>query len=81
VKFQALHQPSEVEPERNLLELLPDCGYEPALQDLAGFSRVWLLWWFHRNKTWRPLVLPPREGSHLKNRFRAALLGPDALQQ
>ena len=28
-----------------------------------------------------PLVLPPREGSHLKNRFRAALLGPDALQQ
>lgn len=25
-----------------------------------------------------PLVLPPREGSLLKNRFRAALLGPDA---
>ena len=28
-----------------------------------------------------PLVLPPRDGSYLKNRFRAALLGPDALQQ
>jgi thiamine pyrophosphate-dependent acetolactate synthase large subunit-like protein len=28
-----------------------------------------------------PLVLPPREGSLLKNRFRAALLGPDAAQQ
>ena len=28
-----------------------------------------------------PLVLPPREGSYLKNRFRAALLGPDALHQ
>ena len=28
-----------------------------------------------------PLVLPPRDGPHLKNRFRAALLGPDALQQ
>jgi thiamine pyrophosphate-dependent acetolactate synthase large subunit-like protein len=26
-----------------------------------------------------PLVLPPREGSHLKNRFRIALLGPNAL--
>lgn len=25
-----------------------------------------------------PLVLPPRDGSLLKNRFRAALLGPDA---
>ncbi len=26
-----------------------------------------------------PLVLPPREGSYLKNRFRVALLGPDAV--
>jgi hypothetical protein len=28
-----------------------------------------------------PLVLPPRDGSFLKNRFRAALLGPNALHQ
>ena len=60
VKFEARHQPAEATPERNLLELLPDCDYETALQDLAGFSRVWLLSWFHRNTTWRPLVLPPR---------------------
>lgn len=60
VKFQALHQPAEDEPERNVLELLPEPGYQQALQDLAGFSRVWLLWWFHRNASWRPLVLPPR---------------------
>lgn len=26
-----------------------------------------------------PLVLPPREGSYMKNRFRIALLGPDAV--
>jgi len=26
-----------------------------------------------------PLVLPPREGAYLKNRFRIALLGPDAV--
>jgi thiamine pyrophosphate-dependent acetolactate synthase large subunit-like protein len=25
-----------------------------------------------------PLVLPPRDGTHLKNRFREALLGPEA---
>jgi tRNA-Thr(GGU) m(6)t(6)A37 methyltransferase TsaA len=60
MKFHALHQPSEIAPEQNFLELLPDCGYEKALQDLAGFSRIWLISWFHRNKTWRPLVLPPR---------------------
>ena len=60
VKFQALHQPAEALPERNLLELVPGRDHELALQDLAGFSRVWLLWWFHRNASWRPLVLPPR---------------------
>jgi tRNA-Thr(GGU) m(6)t(6)A37 methyltransferase TsaA len=59
-KFQARHQPAEAEPERNVLELLPGCGYELALRDLAGFSRIWLVWWFHRNTGWRPQVLPPR---------------------
>jgi thiamine pyrophosphate-dependent acetolactate synthase large subunit-like protein len=28
-----------------------------------------------------PLVLPPRDGTYLKHRFRTALLGADALQQ
>ena len=60
VKFQAGHQPSAATEARNTLELLPHCGYEDALRDLAGFERVWLLWWFHRNEGWRPLVLPPR---------------------
>jgi tRNA-Thr(GGU) m(6)t(6)A37 methyltransferase TsaA len=60
LKFQALHQPAETAPEQNILELLPGCDYETALRDVAGFSRIWLLSWFHRNKTWRPLVLPPR---------------------
>ena len=60
MKFQAGHQPTAATEERNELELLPGCGYEDALRDLAGFERVWLLWWFHRNEGWRPLVLPPR---------------------
>ncbi|CAM3136364.1 tRNA (N6-threonylcarbamoyladenosine(37)-N6)-methyltransferase TrmO [Rariglobus hedericola] len=60
VKFQARHQPVDGEEECNVLELLPGSNFEQALRDLAGFDRVWLLWWFHRNETWRPLVLPPR---------------------
>jgi tRNA-Thr(GGU) m(6)t(6)A37 methyltransferase TsaA len=60
VKFQALHQPADGEAECNVLELLPGSNFEQALRDLEGFDRVWLLWWFHRNETWRPLVLPPR---------------------
>lgn len=60
VKFEARHQPLESEPERNILELVPGRDYALALRDLEGFSRVWLIWWFHRNKGWRPVVLPPR---------------------
>lgn len=60
LKFHAPHQPAEATEACNILELLPDCGYEQALKDVAGCERVWLVWWFHRNANWRPLVLPPR---------------------
>jgi tRNA-Thr(GGU) m(6)t(6)A37 methyltransferase TsaA len=60
VKFHAPHQPAEDPEERSVLELLPGHAYEQALQDLSGFTRIWLVWWFHRNIAWRPLVQPPR---------------------
>jgi tRNA (adenine37-N6)-methyltransferase len=60
VKFAALHQPDESAAEQNVLELLPQEDLRRGLQDLQGFTRIWLIWWFHRNETWRPLVLPPR---------------------
>ena len=69
VKFQTLHQPAESAEERSLVELLPDQDYELALRDLAGFSRIWLVWWFHRNPNWRPLVLPPRGPARRRGLF------------
>lgn len=66
VKFQARHQPDETEAvpsggeAGNVLELLPEPGLERALRDLEGFERIWLIWWFHRNANWNPLVRPPR---------------------
>lgn len=60
VKFQAGHQPDESLAEDNFLELAPGAGLRAALTDLAGFERVWLIWWFHQNPNWRPLVIPPR---------------------
>lgn len=69
VKFQARHQPNDGDAECNVLELLPGVNFEQALQDVAGFDRVWLLWWFHRNETWRPLVLPPRGPSQRRGVF------------
>lgn len=40
--------------------LNPRQNFEPALADLAGFDRIWVLFWFHLNKGWKPKVLPPR---------------------
>jgi tRNA (adenine37-N6)-methyltransferase len=59
-KFEARHQPLESEPEVHLLEWADPSAMRDAVRDLDGFSRIWIVWWFHRNHTWRPLVLPPR---------------------
>jgi len=43
-----------------VIELYPGHNYEQALDDLAGFERIWVISWLHVNKGWRPKVLPPR---------------------
>jgi tRNA (adenine37-N6)-methyltransferase len=40
------------------IEIFP--AYEHALADLADVERIWVLFWFHLAKGWRPKVLPPR---------------------
>lgn len=42
------------------IELDPGENFEQALQDLAGFSHLWLIFQFHHNTAWKPLVQPPR---------------------
>lgn len=60
LKFDAPPQPDQSDPSRSVIELNPHLDFEQALQDLDGFERIWLVWWFHRNDSWRPMVLPPR---------------------
>ena len=36
-------------------------SYKKALKDLDGFSRIWLIYYFDRAKTWSPLTLPYRD--------------------
>lgn len=69
VRFKTLHQPDEAASETNVLELTPAPGIREALRDLEGMERVWLLWWFHRAESWRPLVLPPRGPSQRRGVF------------
>ncbi len=59
-KFSLPHQPIGNVDERNVVELNPGKQFEQALLDLEGFERVWLVWWFHRHRNWKPQVLPPR---------------------
>ncbi|MCW8133417.1 MAG: tRNA (N6-threonylcarbamoyladenosine(37)-N6)-methyltransferase TrmO [Planctomycetota bacterium] len=48
-----------------VIELEPKRNFEQALEDLAGFERIWILFWFHLNATWKPKIMPPR-GSRKK---------------
>jgi len=59
-KYQLPPQPSRTRQVEGVIELLQGRNYEVALRDLEGFSRIWLVWWFHKNDNWRPTTLPPR---------------------
>ena len=43
-----------------VVELQRGHQFEQALKDLEGFERIWLLYEFHHNKNWKPMVMPPR---------------------
>lgn len=60
LKFDAPHQPDLNSPQESIIELVAGHNFEAALEDLSGFDRIWLIWWFHLNDAWRPKVLPPR---------------------
>lgn len=48
-------------PEREgLVDLDPSMDPQ-CLRDLEGFERIWLIFQFDRNATWKPLVLPPHQ--------------------
>ena len=41
-----------------IITLLPE--YENTLYRLDSFSRIWVVFLFHQNTTWKPMVQPPR---------------------
>lgn len=48
------------------IELNAHCNFETALRDLEGFDRIWVIFVFHLNKTWKPTVRPPVRGDNKK---------------
>lgn len=69
VKFDAPHQPQQHTPQQNVVEIFSGHGYERALADLEGFERIWLIWWFDRNTSWRPMVHTPRGDTRRRGVF------------
>ena len=48
------------------IDLTPHQNFEQALADLDGFERIWVIYQFHLNKTWKPKVRPPRTDGRKK---------------
>ncbi|MBC8146275.1 MAG: tRNA (N6-threonylcarbamoyladenosine(37)-N6)-methyltransferase TrmO [bacterium] len=60
-RYRAPRQPGAAPVSaEGVITLNPGMNFEQALADLAGFDRIWVIYWFDRNAGWRPKVLPPR---------------------
>ncbi|MEY4762600.1 MAG: hypothetical protein RLZZ200_2456 [Pseudomonadota bacterium] len=68
-KVDAPRQPAAAQDLTGILSLYPKRNFEHALDDLAGWDRIWVIFWFHHNTGWRPKVLPPRSDSGRKGVF------------
>jgi tRNA-Thr(GGU) m(6)t(6)A37 methyltransferase TsaA len=65
-RVEAPRQPAAAADAPGVIELLPAMNLEHAVEDLAGWERIWVIFWFDRNQGWRPKVLPPRATSGRK---------------
>jgi tRNA (adenine37-N6)-methyltransferase len=68
-RIEAPRQPAAADDLTGIIELYPGRNFEHALEDIAGWERLWVIFWFHRNAGWRPKVLPPRSASGRKGVF------------
>lgn len=59
-KAEAPRQPRAAEGTPGRIELYPGRGFEFALEDLAGWDRIWVLFVFDKAEGFKPKVQPPR---------------------
>lgn len=53
-------QPRAAREVHATIELFAGRGFEFAVEDLISWRHLWIVFWFHLNRGWRPKVLPPR---------------------
>ncbi|HRN27806.1 MAG: tRNA (N6-threonylcarbamoyladenosine(37)-N6)-methyltransferase TrmO [Ignavibacteriaceae bacterium] len=59
-RYQTPHQGVLAKNSKAVIHLNPKQNFEQAVKDLNGFERIWVIYQFHLNKNWKPLVNPPR---------------------
>jgi len=59
-RSQAPRQPAAARGVEGRIELYPGRGFEFAVEDLAGWSHIWVLFWFDRAEGWKAKIRPPR---------------------
>ncbi|MDG0817323.1 tRNA (N6-threonylcarbamoyladenosine(37)-N6)-methyltransferase TrmO [Bdellovibrio svalbardensis] len=57
--YEAGRQPDAHHAE-GVIELSSGSNFEQALTGLEGCERIWIIFLFHHNNHWNPMVLPPR---------------------
>lgn len=62
-RASAPRQPAAAVDVAGKIELFPDPRFSHALADLETFSRIWVLFWFHLNRDWKPKVRAPRSAA------------------
>jgi tRNA-Thr(GGU) m(6)t(6)A37 methyltransferase TsaA len=68
-KVEAARQPAAAAGATGVIELYAGHNFEHALEDIAVWERLWVIYWFHHNSNWRPKVLPPRSTDGRKGVF------------
>ncbi len=69
-KYAAPRQPASASRKSvGTIKLLPGHNFEQALEDLKGFDHIWVIFWFHKNPNWKPMVLPPHGGRKKRGLF------------
>ncbi len=59
-RFAAPRQPALGKTQTAQIRLNAGMNFDQALQDLDGFSHIWVIYWMHLNRGWNPTVIPPR---------------------
>ena len=62
--YQAARQPDE-NSLPGIIQLNAGHNFEQALTDLDGCSHIWIIYQFHKNENWKPMVLTPRSNKKI----------------